>query len=452
MTSSSNARLVVVGGGLVGSLLAIYLSRRGHGVDVFDRKPDPRRSNGTARRPSLNLTLCERGLAALDAVGLRERALALAVPAKGRRIHTVDGEIVYQPYGNHGEAIFSIARSALNALLVEEAERTRGVAYHFEQKCVHVDARTAQARFEHTRTGELTEVRSTKIFGADGAYSGVRLQLQKSELFDYSQQYSAQGYKELAIPAGSTQALQADALHIWPRGDFMLMAFPNPDGSFTGALYAPFDGEESFEALGDETRLSAFMHEHFPDVASAIPNLSEQFFARPANTMLTVRCRPWSRAGNVLLVGDAAHSVLPWYGQGANAGFEDVLVLDHCMRTYGDDWEGAFAELEQLRRPNMDVMADLCNDHFHELRDRVADPRFLLRKALERRLQELFPDRFAPLYSMVAFTRTPYAEAVRIDRVQRRVIDRLLGLDGIEAQLRGPEMVSIARHCMQEVV
>ena len=445
-------RIVVVGGGLVGSLLAVYLARRGHLVDVFDRQPDPRRTSGKGHRPSINLTLCERGLAALGAVGIKERVLELAVPVQGRRIHARDGSITYQPYGNRGEAIYSISRTSLNALLVALAERSPNVAYHFEQKCVQVDASTATVRFEHARTGESTEVRSAKIFGADGAYSGVRLQLQKTELFDYSQSYSTLGYKELAIAAGSAGAasLTPDALHIWPRGEFMLIAFPNRDGSFTSALYAPFGGEHSFETLASEPRLLAFMNQQFPDIAPKIPGLAEQFFARAPNTMVTVRCRPWSRAGNVLLLGDAAHSVLPSYGQGANAGFEDCAVLNSCLDEHGDDWDAVFTTFEQRRRPNMDVMASLCVDHFFELRDRVGDRRFLLHKAIERRLEELHAERFMPLYSMIAFTKTPYVDAVRKDHANRALVERLLAIDGIETRLRGPEMASIVERLTAE--
>ncbi len=445
-------RLVIVGGGLVGSLLAIYLSRRGYGVDVFDRQPDPR-SGRPGQRPSINLTLCERGLRALAAVGLDKHALARAMPARGRRIHAVDGAVTFQPYGNRGEAIHSISRSELNLLLARFALEAPGVKYHFDQKCVHIDATRGAVSFEHTVSGKVTHVESTKIFGADGAYSGVRAQLQKTERFDYSQQYATQGYKELAIPAlpGGNSVLQPDALHIWPRGNFMLIGFPNRNRAFTCALYAPFTGPNSFETINDEKRLLAFMRENFPDVAERIPAVAEQFFERSANTMLTVRCRPWSRHGNVVLLGDAAHSILPSYGQGANAGFEDVAVLDRCLERFGDDWNAAFSEYEQLRRPNMDVMADLCVEHFHELNDRVGDPRFLLRKAVERRLQELYPDRFSPLYATVAFTCTPYAEAVRLDRAQRAVVDRLMAVHEIADVLHGPELSPLVEQCIREV-
>jgi kynurenine 3-monooxygenase len=445
-------RMLIIGGGLVGSLLAIYLSRRGYGVDVFDRQPDPR-GGGSGLRPSLNLTLCERGLRALQAVGLDRQALGRAVPAQGRRIHGVDAAITFQPYGNRGQAIHSISRAELNLLLVRAALEAPGVTYHFEQKCVEVDAARGTAQFRHARRGDLTKVESTKIFGTDGAYSAVRMALQKTARFDYSQQYAPQGYKELAIPAlpGGGWPLQPDALHIWPRGTSMLIGFPNRNGSFSCMLYAPFTGESSFETLIDEPRLLAFMRASFPDVADRMPSVAQQFFERAANTMLTVRCRPWSRHGNVVLLGDAAHAILPWYGQGANAGFEDVAVLDSCLDRCGRDWEAAFSEFELQRRPNMDIMANLCVDHLKELNEHVQDPGFHLRKTIERRLEELFPDRFASLYSTVAFTCTPYAEAVRLDRVQRAIVDRIMAVDGIERLAHGPELGRLVEQCLQEV-
>jgi kynurenine 3-monooxygenase len=445
-------RLSIVGGGLVGSLLAIYLSRRGHDVDVFDRQPDPR-GGSAGSRPSVNLTLCTRGLRALAAVGLEQQALARAVPARGRRIHGLDGTVTFQPYGNCGEAIHSISRAELHLMLVRAAFDTPGVTYHFDQKCVKIDATRGDAVFQHTRSGKATKIESAKIFGTDGAYSAVRMQLQKTARFDYSQQYASQGYKELAIPAPADGGwpFEPDALHIWPRGSFMLIGFPNLNRSFSFMLYGPFAGERSFETLTDERGLLAFMRHNFPDVADRIPSVAQQFFERPANTMLTTRCRPWSRQGNVVLLGDAAHAILPWYGQGANAGFEDVACLDRCLGRYGEDWEAAFSEFELLRRPNMDIMADLCAEHLQELNEHVQDPRFHLRKKVERRLQQLYPHRFSPLYSTVAFTCTPYAEALRLDREQRAVVDRVITLDGIERFAHGPELDRLLEQCLQEV-
>jgi len=447
MSASHSDRLAIVGGGLVGSVLAMYLARRGYGVDVFERHPDARGVRAT--RPSVNLTLCERGLAALDGVGLRERVLRLAVPVRGRRIHGRDGSVVFQPYSPRGDAIYSISRNELNALLVAQAEREPGVAFHFDHKFVGLDARGGVATF--TRGNDDTiEVGPTKIFGADGAYSGVRMQLQKTELFDYSQQYAQQGYTELVIPPGADgkPVLAADALHIWPRGDLMLIGFPNRDGSVTCAFYAPFRGPHSFAELTDEARLAKLVQDQFPDLH--VPGLAQQFFARPPNTMVTVRCSPWSRHGNVLLVGDAAHSILPSYGQGANAGFEDCAVLDRCLDQHGTSWSETFTAFERLRRPDLDVMAGLCVDHFKELSAHIADPRFLVRKAIERDLQAIDAERFASLYSRIAFTRTPYAEAVERDRFYRLLVDRICAVEGIETKVP-TEMARLVEHYLQEV-
>jgi kynurenine 3-monooxygenase len=431
----------------------MFLARRGYLVDVFDRQADPQRARGGRLRPSINLTLCTRGLTALAALGLDQHVLDLSVPLKGRRIHAYDGTLADQPYGNRGESIHSISRSELAAALVAVAREQAGITYRFEEKCVQLDPAQGIARFENIATGERSEVQAAAIFGADGAYSTVRLQLQKRDLFNYSQAYASQGYKELAIPAGpnGSWALDPTALHVWPRGGFMLIGFPNRDRSFTLALHAPHRGEHSFEQLDSDAAVARFMREWFPDVVDAIPDLGRQFFERPANSMLTIRCEPWSSAGRVLLVGDAAHAVLPFYGQGANAGFEGCAVLDRCIDAHDGDWPSVFREYERLRRPNMDVMADLCVDHFAELRDRLGDPRFLLRKQLERRLQELDPRGFMPLYSMVTFTCTPYAEALRIERSQRALVDRLLEIPGIESRIREPALASIVEQCRKEV-
>lgn len=443
---AKNERVVIVGGGLVGCLLAIYLARRGCRVDVFERHADPRDTRAQAVRPSLNLTLCKRGLDALAAVGIERRVLAQTVPLHGRRIHTGDGKVTYQPYGSRGESIYSISRNALGLELIDAAASHRGVTFHFGEKCVEIDAQSGHARFQNA-TGRVTDVTATRIFGADGAYSTVRAQLQKTEYFNYSQAYSSHAYKELLIPAtsGRDWALPHDALHLWPRRDFMLIGFPNRDGSFALALHAPMQGDHSFATLTDEAELLAFMRTWFPDVADRIPDLSGQFFGQRANSMLTIRCEPWS-SGRVLLVGDAAHAILPFYGQGANAGFEDCAVLDRCIDEQAD-WDAVFVEFERVRRPNMEVMADLCVDHFVELSERLGDSRVLLRHEVERRLEQLDPNRFAPLYSNVAFTSRPYAEAAAIDRGQRALLDRVLALPGMANQT----ITSIVDRCATEM-
>ncbi len=444
-------RSLIIGGGLVGSLLSVYLARRGHTVDVFERYAEARTGSG-AKRPSVNLTLCERGLQALEQVGLRQRVEELAVPARGRLIHGADGSVVRQPYGNHGEAIHSIAHSALNDAIVDFAKREPGVHFHFGQKCVHVDLAATAARFANTSTGAITEVNADRIFGADGAYSTVRLHLQKLERFNYSQQYLNEGYKSLRIPgrADGTPALAGSMLHIWPRGTRMLIGFPNRDASVTLGILLPFEGMHSYASLNAEDNLLAFFREWFPDVTELIPGLAEQFFARPPNTLLTVRCSPWSYEDKILLIGDAAHAILPSYGQGANAGFEDCAVLAQCMDEYRSDWRSAFKAFEDRRRPNMDYMGDLCVDHFVELCDLIGDPMFLKRREIERQLNELYPDLYRSLYDMVTFSTMPYVEAMRIDRRQRAFIDRLIAQEGFAVAPEDPRIRDSLLHLQAE--
>lgn len=441
------ARVTIVGAGLSGSLMAVFLARRGHTVEVFERYPGAEAKRGG--RPALNITLCERGLMALEAVGLRESVLDLAVPARGRQVHVPDGSTAYQPYGNRREAIYSISRSDLNQALVDFAGSQRGVQFRFEQKCTHVDLTQARARFEHTRSGSAVDVESDIILGADGAYSTVRSFMQKREHFNYSQQYwPFGGYKSLWLPAGpsGTPALPGEVLHIWPRGSRMLIGFPKPDGSAMLSLLLPLKGPDSFESLSDERSVSAFFRSSFPDIADAIPALAQQFFELPANSLLTVRCSPWSINGKVLLLGDSAHAMLPSYGQGANAAFEDCLALDACMAKHGDAWASVFEAFESARRADLDVMADLCIEHFSEISDLIADPRFLKRRAVERELTELYPELYQSLYSMISFSRIPYAEAFRIERRQRSTVDKILVLEAAGEALDTPAVRSLLEH------
>jgi kynurenine 3-monooxygenase len=433
-------RILIVGAGLTGCLLSVYLARRGYRVDVYERHGDPREACPT-KRPSLNLTLCERGLRALEEVGLREAVLGLAVAAQGRRVHALDGTHAYQPYGNAGEAIHSISRSNLNDALIEAAEKEPGVRLCFQHKCVAVDLQGGAAEFEDAE-GERRVVQADRIIGADGAYSAVRLQMQKTERFDYSQQYWPQGYKSLRLPPGpdGKPQLTPDALHVWPRGSRMLMGFPNKDGSTTCSLLLPYEGEDSYESLKGGPELIEFFRRFYPDMLELIPDLVDQFFAKAANSLVTIKCRPWFVGERVLLVGDAAHAILPSYGQGANAGFEDCRVLNECLEISGEDWPAAMRRFEELRRPNLDVMADLCLEHFAELCDRVADPAFLRRRAIERQLEEVHPDLYQPLYSMITFSELPYAEAVRRAQARSSLVDRIVAIPNVEAKIGSSEI------------
>lgn len=433
-------RTIVIGAGLVGSLLAIFLAKKGHRVEVFERMADPRRVSLTSGR-SINLTLCDRGLKVLDGVGVGAAVRAAAVPVYGRLIHDVKGEAVFQPYGNNREAIHSISRGDLNRALLDFASANFDIDFHFEEKCLDIDLEGATVEMRHARTGAVARHRAERVFGADGAYSVVRLQMQKKTRLNLSQQYWDQGYKELSVQAGAGGwAAEKNVIHIWPRGHYMLIGFPNLDGSITCSLHVPFEGPLCFASLATEEALLRFFGESFPDVVPLMPNLVEDFFTHPANPMVTIKCAPWSYRGKVALIGDAAHSIYPSYGQGANAGFEDCAVLSECMERYGDDWGALLREFERERKPNTDAIADLCVEHFVELRDLVGDRQFLLRKELERRLNRACPDKYRDLYSMITFTTMPYTEALRVDREQRALVDRIMGLEDIEQKLHSDEI------------
>ena len=433
-------RIVVVGGGLIGSVLAMYLARRGDPVEICELRPDPRRESPRSGR-SINLTLCERGFRALGKIGIEEEIRALSIPLYGRAIHDRNGEIIFQPYGNHGEALYSIARDDLNRACLTAAEE-RGIELRFGLRCVEVDLDRPAAVFRDARSGETVRCEATRIFGADGAHSAVRLQMQRRLRFNYSQKYIEQEYKEIRLPPlpGGGWALEKNALHIWPRGHCMLIGFPNPDGSFTLALHLPTTCEPSFASVATEKDLLALFQELFPDVPPLVPNLVEDFFRHPEVAMITVRCFPWVHEDRVALVGDAAHAIVPSYGQGANAGFEDCMALDECLEAAAGDWQRAFRDYQQLRKPNAEAIADLALEHFREIRDLVGDPQFLLRKALERRIADRRPRDYTPLYNLVSFTCVPYAEAVETELRQKVLVDRLLELEGVGRMLETGEI------------
>lgn len=428
-------RIAIVGSGLVGSLLAVHLARRGHRVEVLERSADPRTRRTGGR--SINLTLCERGWQALRRLDAAEKVLPLAVPAYGRMIHDRLGRTTFQPYGNRREAIWSIPRRELNKALLSFAEAEPGVSLHFGKECVGVEQDAPCLRVLDRVSGVSNELRPDRVFGADGAYSEVRARLQLLDRYEYSQHYIEQGYKEFDVPRGSD--LDPHALHIWPRGRRMLIGFANPDGSFTLALHMPFDGERSYASIKTRADLHALFDELFPDARALLPRLAENYFSRPAVSMVTVRCSPWIHDDKVALIGDAAHAMVPSYGQGANCGFEDCSVLVDCLdaarSNEGEDWSRALPEYQARRKIHADAIAELALEHFAELQEHLADPVFLLRKRIERRVEELFPEEYVSLYGLITFTGTPYAEARRRAAGNAARIDQLLALPDPERQL-----------------
>ncbi|VXB44935.1 Kynurenine 3-monooxygenase [Flavobacterium sp. 9AF] len=423
--------IAVVGAGLVGSLLAIYLKRAGHKVDVYDRSPDIRKINFTGR--SINLVLSDRGLRALKEVNLDQEIIKIGIPVDKRCIHTGQDTLTYQSYGKDGEVIYSLSRGLLNKKMVDLAV-AEGINFHFESKIWDVTLSTATLHTGQEERGEWTEIKHDLVFGADGAFSRIRHRMQRQSMFNYSQEFLQLGYKELHIPANpdGTHKLDKHSLHIWPRGQFMLMALANLDGTFTCTLFMPHDGDNSFASLKDEQDLVRFFAEHFPDTKEVIPNLVEDFFKNPTSYLVTMKCYPWTYADKVALIGDACHAIVPFYGHGMNAGFEDITVLKEMMTKYGDDWANLLNDYENSRKPDTDAIAELSYRNFIEMSSKTANPKFILQKKIERWFSEKHPDKWVPLYSMVTFSHQPYSEALAIGDKQDAIMQEILTIDNIE--------------------
>jgi kynurenine 3-monooxygenase len=423
----------IVGAGLAGALLACYLGRAGRRVDVYEKRYDPRGHDPEGGR-SINLALSVRGLHALGEVNLADAVLRQAIPMRGRMIHSPTGHLAFQPYGkDDAESIHSVSRAGLNLALVSEAARHEGVRLAFRRRCTGVDLHTGAVELADEATGGVEQVPARVVIGADGAYSAVRGVMQKRERFDYSQDYLGHGYKELTIPPGPGGfQMEPHALHIWPRHSFMMIALPNVDGSFTCTLFLPYEGEHSFAALQTEAALVEFFREQFPDALRLLPSLTQEIAKNPTGGLVTVRCAPWHAGDKVVLLGDACHAVVPFLGQGMNAAFEDCSVLSAALALFAPDaTEDAFRYYESRRKPNTDTLADLCIDNFIEMRDRVSSPLFRLKKRLQVLLHKLFPRWYLPLYTLVTFTRTPYADALRRAKRQDTVVRLVLAAVGL---------------------
>lgn len=427
-----NKNVVVVGAGLVGSLMSILLAKRGYQVDVYERRSDMRKADIDGGR-SINLALSTRGWRALEKAGIKTKIESIGLPLKQRMMHAIDGTLTPQAYGKEGEAIYSVSRATLNIELMDVADQYDNSKFHFNKRCRSVDLRKNELHFEDQVTREKSTVSPSVLLGTDGAFSSIRSSLQRTPRFNYSQHYLPHGYKELTIPAGPDGKHQMDieSLHIWPRGHFMMIALPNLDGSFTCTLFLPFEGEQSFENLKTESQINIFFNQYFPDAVPLMPALLADFEENPTASLVTIRCNPWKYDDKVLLLGDASHAIVPFYGQGMNSGFEDCTLLDNMITDKEDDWKAIIDEFNDTRIKDADAIADLALRNFIEMRDLVGDPMFLLRKKIAAHFHQKYPKDFIPVYSMVTFSNIPYSEALAESKAQDQLFEKILAVDKI---------------------
>ncbi len=440
-----NEKVVIIGAGLAGSLLSLYLAKRGIETEVYESRGDMRLEEMSAGR-SINLALSDRGIAALKEVGMDEYMLKEAVPMYGRLIHSISGETKLLPYsGREGEFINSVSRGGLNIALINEADNYAESTFHFNQRCVDFDCETGEALIENTQNGEKKRIKGDTLIATDGAGSAVRQAMMNSRAigrFNYSQDFLEHGYKELSIPPKSEFVgtlpelpekaegeflMKKNALHIWARHQFMMIALPNFDGSFTCTLFLAFDGENGFEYLKDDASLMKFFEANFADAIPLMPTLAQDFFTNPTGNLGTIKCFPWNVGGKSLLLGDSAHALVPFYGQGMNASFEDCRVLNELIDKHDTNWEVVFKEYGKERKENTDAIADMAVENFYEMRDAVTDPVFVRKRELEMKLEQTYPDYFSK-YSLVTFREEiPYAEAMKRGNAQNELLMDICG-------------------------
>ena len=412
--------VTIIGAGLVGSLLSIYLSKQGYKVNIYERRSDMRKISMSAGR-SINLALSDRGIKALEEVGLMEEIKKIAIPMHGRQLHHADGSSGYQAYGKEGQFINSVSRGELNCTLMNLAEKHE-VQIHFNERCDHINWKTNEIHFTNTEKNEKHVVKQDLIFGSDGAFAG---------------------YKELTIPAGANANLlmEKNALHIWPRGNYMLIALPNIDGSFTCTLFFPFEGNPSFASMDTPEKARTFFNETFADASSMMPEFEKEFFNNATSSLVTVKCFPWIREDKFALIGDAAHAIVPFFGQGMNCGFEDCQVLNSLINKHNHDWNKILTEYQELRKPDGDAIATLALNNFVEMRDKVADPQFLLQKKIEAQFSAKHPDKWTPAYSLVTFSpEVRYSEALSRGNAQQAIMDEVMQTPNI-ADIWNSEMI-----------
>ncbi|MBS1652361.1 MAG: FAD-dependent monooxygenase [Bacteroidetes bacterium] len=435
--------VTVVGAGLVGSLLSIYLSKKGYNVSVYERRDDMRKGKAIQGR-SINLALSDRGWKGLEGVGIADEIKKIAIPMYGRYIHNKDGTTAFQPYGTEEQAIYSVSRATINMKLMDLAEQQNNVKIHFNKRCIDINKQYNTINFENVNNHNIETTNFDLLFGADGAFSASRLNMQTgTDRFEYNQHYINCAYKELIIPPGDNETfkIEKNALHIWPRGSFMMIALPNPDGNFTCTLFLPFDGKYSFDNLKTKESVTSFFNEEFKDAVPLMPTLVEDFFNNPTSSLVTVKCYPWTFDSKIALIGDAAHAIVPFYGQGMNCGFEDCVVLNELMNLHGNDWEKVLSQYQILRKPDADAIADLAIANFVEMRDKTADKLFLLQKKIEAHFSKKHPDKWIPLYSMVTYSpNIRYSKALEEGQKQQAIMDEIMAMPDIENKWNSEEI------------
>jgi len=441
-------KISIIGGGLSGSLMAIYLAKRGFEVNLFERRPDMRKNKISAGK-SINLALSTRGLRALEKIGLDKDLLEDAIPMYGRMMHSINGELTYQPYGKDGQAINSVSRGRMNIRLLELADEFKNITLHFNTKCKAIDIEKSTATFE-MEDGSTKTIQSDRIIGTDGAFAATRGSMQSTDRFNYSQQYLHVGYKELSIPAGDGGGfkMEKNALHIWPRGEYMMIALPNNTGDYTCTLFMPFEGNNAFEKLKTKEDVTKFFNQNFPDAIPLMPTLVDDYFANPTSSLVIVRCYPWVKEDKIALMGDAAHAVVPFYGQGMNCSFEDALIMDECIEKYGTDWNKIFDEYQKERKPNADAISEMAVQNFDEMANKTADKHFLHKKHIEHDLAELYPDQFKSQYELVTFSTSSYKYAQDQGKKNDVLLEKIIA-DGAEEKIKDANYMNSLWHLLK---
>lgn len=426
-------KIAIIGGGLVGGVLAGYLAKKGYDIHIFERRGDIRTAEIQAGK-SINLALSERGWKALRQIGLEDEVKNMIIPMHGRMVHYLDNRTEFQPYGKEGQAINSISRGGLNQILLQHADKNDNVSMYFNMKCKDIDLKTNTVTFENYVSKEISEHQFDRIIGSDGTYSAVRSRLQKTDRYNYSQSYLDHSYKELVIHgnADGSHKMHKNSLHIWPRGNYMLIALPNLDGSFTMTLFFPHEGPVSFESLDTDEKIVQFFKDQFSDALDLMPTMLDDYHNNPTASLAMIHCYPWHYQDKVVIMGDASHATVPFYGQGMNSGFEDCFEFNRILEKNDENWEKTFSEFSEVRKPNGDAVIELSLRNYIVMRDLTADPQFLLQKKIEKWFSSKHPDLWMPLYEQVSFSDIPYSDALERGDLQDEIMSAVLKIDGIE--------------------